>query len=227
MRSRRLIGAPVKGSPKAPLLPIASALLSLVPFATVSLPLPLLLVVAPLLVPVVLPLVPVPPPAVVPVPVLPPAVAPPAPAVVSPLVVPPVPAVVSPLVVPPVPAVVSPLVVPPVLPAVVPPLVVPPVLPAVVPPLPPVLPGVEHSVLVMVFVSRVTAPFRASRRPATVALVLAVMEASASTVPAKLVVVPSVAELPTCQKTLQGSAPLTRRTALPDPVLRVLPALKT
>jgi hypothetical protein len=39
--------------------------------------------------------------------------------------------------------------------------------------------------------------------------------------------VPSVAELPTCQKTLQGLAPLIRSTRLADAVIKVEPAWKT
>ena len=38
---------------------------------------------------------------------------------------------------------------------------------------------------------------------------------------------PSVAELPTCQKTLADWAPLSRFTPLPDAVMRVDAALKT
>ena len=57
---------------------------------------------------------------------------------------------------------------------------------------------------VIVFVSRVTAPFRASMRPSTVARVVRVMLVSAIRVPSKLDAVPSVAELPTCQNTLQA-----------------------
>jgi hypothetical protein len=52
---------------------------------------------------------------------------------------------------------------------------------------------------VIVFVSRVTAPFRASARPIIVAPVVIVMLVRAMTLPWKLVVVPNVAELPTCQ----------------------------
>ena len=46
---------------------------------------------------------------------------------------------------------------------------------------------------------RLTAPLRASRRPMTVAPLLSEMLASAITLPWNAVVVPSVAELPTCQ----------------------------
>ena len=52
--------------------------------------------------------------------------------------------------------------------------------------------------------SNVTAPVRAKRAPLLVAPVVAVMLASARTFPLKLLVVPSVAELPTCQTAPQG-----------------------
>jgi hypothetical protein len=70
--------------------------------------------------------------------------------------------------------------------------------------------GGVHVDLVMVFVSRVTAPLRAKSLPSTVAPVVAVMLVSARMVPRNLVPVPRVAELPTCQKTLQDCAPLIR-----------------
>ena len=50
---------------------------------------------------------------------------------------------------------------------------------------------------------------------------------SAITVPTNRVVVPMVAELPTCQKTLHGSAPLMSTTELAEPVISVEPAWKT
>ena len=56
--------------------------------------------------------------------------------------------------------------------------------------------------------------------------VFAVTEVSARTVPTNCVPVPSVAELPTCQNTLHGSAPLIRLTVLSDAVIRVVPAWK-
>ena len=46
-------------------------------------------------------------------------------------------------------------------------------------------------------------------------------------VPSKVEPVPSVAELPTCQKTLQAWAPLMRLTVLPEAVMSVEPAWKT
>ena len=45
-------------------------------------------------------------------------------------------------------------------------------------------------------------------------------------VPINVVVVSRVAELLTCQKTLQGCAPLTKATVAPGAVTRVLPDLK-
>jgi hypothetical protein len=61
----------------------------------------------------------------------------------------------------------------------------------------------------------------------TVALVVAVMDASARIVPTMDESVPSVAELPTCQNTLQGSAPLVSTTVLFDAVINVAADLKT
>jgi hypothetical protein len=79
---------------------------------------------------------------------------------------------------------------------------------------------------VTVLESNVTAPIRASSRPSTVALWSAVIEARAMTVPARVESTPSVDELPTCQKTLQAWAPLTRSTLLSVAVMRVDPAWK-
>ena len=75
-------------------------------------------------------------------------------------------------------------------------------------------------------VSRDTEPLRASARPAMVALVFAVIDVRARMVPVKLVPVPSVAELPTCQKTLHGEAPLISATVLPEAVINVDPTWK-
>ena len=47
------------------------------------------------------------------------------------------------------------------------------------------------------------------------------MEVKAKTVPANDVLVPRVAELPTCQNTLQACAPLIRLTALEGAVIKV------
>jgi len=83
-----------------------------------------------------------------------------------------------------------------------------------------------HAETAIVLVSIVTAPFRANAAPVMVAPVFRVMLVSARIVPWKAVVVPRVAELPTCQKTLHARAPPVRTTLLPDPVMRVLPAWK-
>jgi hypothetical protein len=63
---------------------------------------------------------------------------------------------------------------------------------------PPQLPTTETTLL-----SSVTAPVRAKRAPSLVAPVFRVMLASARMFPLKSVVVPSVAELPTCQNAPQ------------------------
>jgi hypothetical protein len=77
---------------------------------------------------------------------------------------------------------------------------------------------------VMVLSLSVTAPVWACTRPLRVAPVLSVAEASARIVPTNAVDVPKVAELPTCQKTLQACAPPSSVTALPDAVTRDEPA---
>ena len=64
--------------------------------------------------------------------------------------------------------------------------------------------GVTHVALVIVFVSNVTAPLRASTRPSTLAPVVRVADVKAKIFPLKVEFAPSVAELPTCQKTLQA-----------------------
>ena len=79
---------------------------------------------------------------------------------------------------------------------------------------------------VIVLVSRETWPLRASIRPSTVAPVWRVMLVRAMTVPTKVVVGPMVAELPTCQNTLQGWADPTSSTRLLVAVSRVEPAWK-
>ena len=79
---------------------------------------------------------------------------------------------------------------------------------------------------VILLLSRVTAPFRANTRPATVALVCTVAEVNARMLPTKVVSVPRVAELPTCQKTLHGDAPPISLTVLLDAVIKVDPAWK-
>ena len=80
--------------------------------------------------------------------------------------------------------------------------------------------------LVMVSVSNVTAPFMACNRPSTVTPVVSVIEVKARMVPLKVEPVPSVAELPTCQKMLHDWVPLMRLTLLPDAVVSVEPIWK-
>jgi hypothetical protein len=90
------------------------------------------------------------------------------------------------------------------------------------------IPGGGHPVgTVIVLVSRVTAAVEARSRPAIVAPVVAVIDWSASIVPWNCAVVPNVAELPTCQKTLQAVAPPEMRTFVPEPIVSVLAAWKT
>src|SRR5688572_27567136 len=86
--------------------------------------------------------------------------------------------------------------------------------------------SVAQAAALTLLASKVTAPLRASSRPSTLALVLAVIEARAMTVPAKVEPTPSVDELPTCQKTLQAWAPLMRLTRLSVAVMRVEAAWK-
>jgi hypothetical protein len=79
---------------------------------------------------------------------------------------------------------------------------------------------------VMVLVSNVTAPTRASNLPSTVASVTTVIDAWARMVPLKIERVAIVAEEPTCQKTLEALAPLMRLTTLSVAVTSVDAALK-
>jgi hypothetical protein len=78
-----------------------------------------------------------------------------------------------------------------------------------------------------VFVSKVTAPFNAYNPPFEVTPVVTVMDARATTFPCKAEYVPRVAELPTCQKTLQALAPFTNKTSEYEAVVRVDPIWKT
>lgn len=80
---------------------------------------------------------------------------------------------------------------------------------------------------VNVFVSRVTEPLRARALPSTVALVAAEIEVSARMFPTNVVPVPRVAELPTCQKTLQPCAPLISLTLLEVAVVNAEPIWNT
>ena len=86
---------------------------------------------------------------------------------------------------------------------------------------------------VMMLLSRVTAPFMASARPPwpdpptpMVAPVFMVMLVIARMLPWKSVVVPSVAELATCQNTAHAPAPLISSTVYADAVVSVLPIWK-
>jgi hypothetical protein len=74
--------------------------------------------------------------------------------------------------------------------------------------------------VVMVLASSVTAPFRTRTRPWTVAPVFSVAEVSAMMVPTKVLAELSVAELPTCQNTLQAWAPFSSCTTLFDATTR-------
>jgi hypothetical protein len=73
----------------------------------------------------------------------------------------------------------------------------------------------------MALVSNVTAAIRANTLPSTRAPVFTVIDWSAIMIPLNTEFVPSVAELPTCQKTLEALPPPLRMTWLPGPVVRV------
>jgi hypothetical protein len=81
-----------------------------------------------------------------------------------------------------------------------------------------------HVGTVMTLLSRVTAPLRAKTRPLTSAPVLSVMDVSAINEPLNWLVVPRVAELPTCQKTWHACAPFSSTTRLPVAATNVEPA---
>jgi hypothetical protein len=70
---------------------------------------------------------------------------------------------------------------------------------------------VAHVDVIMSFI-KVTSPFRASTRPFTVTPPARVIDVRAMMVPPNVEPDPRVAELVTCQKTLQGSAPLMNLT---------------
>src|SRR5581483_1115332 len=73
---------------------------------------------------------------------------------------------------------------------------------------------------VMASLIRVTSPFLASARPFTLTPLFIVIDVRARMVPPKVEPDPSVAELVTCQKTLQGCAPLMKLTELDEAVTR-------
>src|ERR1700730_5362733 len=79
---------------------------------------------------------------------------------------------------------------------------------------------------VIVLVSRVTAPLMASSLPSIVVPVVTVIEVRARTFPWRAELVPSVAELPTTQKTFDACAPLIRFTLLAAAVMSVDAAWK-
>jgi hypothetical protein len=85
--------------------------------------------------------------------------------------------------------------------------------------------GATHEAKDTLLLSIVTAPFRARTLPETVVLVKRLMLVSARIFPTKVVPVPSVAELPTCQKSLHCCPPLMRSTDELLPVISVLPTL--
>jgi hypothetical protein len=74
-------------------------------------------------------------------------------------------------------------------------------------------------------VSMVTAPLRARTLPATVVSVSRLMLVNARIFPTNVVLVPKVAELPTCQKSLQTCPPLMSRIDELLPVMSVLATL--
>jgi hypothetical protein len=83
----------------------------------------------------------------------------------------------------------------------------------------------EHPLIMVSLPLIVTAPFLASARPVRVPP-LSVMLANAIIFPAKLLPVCMVAEVPTCQNTLQGNAPPAKATMAPVAVVRVRPIWK-
>lgn len=83
--------------------------------------------------------------------------------------------------------------------------------------------GVVQAGTVMTSSSRVTAPLRASARPIIVSPVVTVIDCSARIFPWNAEFVPSVAELPTCQYTLQACAPLVSKMWLDELVMSVEP----
>jgi len=78
-----------------------------------------------------------------------------------------------------------------------------------------------------VLVFNVVAPLSANARPETLVPVFSAMLVNARMFPTNRVPVPSVAELPTCQYTLQGEAPLIRSTEALLAVVSVLPIWNT
>jgi hypothetical protein len=81
--------------------------------------------------------------------------------------------------------------------------------------------AVSQPGMVKVLLSRLTWPLRASARPATTVFVVTEIDVRAMIVPTKSEFVPSVAELPTCQKTWHAWAPLITLMSLAEAVIRV------
>src|ERR1700712_242840 len=81
---------------------------------------------------------------------------------------------------------------------------------------PPTVVSVLHVGEVITLAGRLTAATLARKRPWRAAPVFMVMLWSAITVPTKELPVPNVAELPTCQNTLHGLAPLIRTIELAE-----------
>ena len=86
--------------------------------------------------------------------------------------------------------------------------------------------GVAQLGRVILFLSKVTWPFRAIARPDTVLPVSKSTSVSAMMVPTNVVLVSSVAELVTCQNTLQGRASPMRATVLSGAVIKAEPTWK-
>ena len=86
--------------------------------------------------------------------------------------------------------------------------------------------GTAQIALETIFVSNVTAAFRASTLPFMFAPVVSVIDVNARIFPCNVEFVPKVAELPTCQETLHACASLIRDTTLALAVVSVEPILK-
>lgn len=78
-----------------------------------------------------------------------------------------------------------------------------------------------HDGAVKVSLISVTAPFLAKARPSTDTPLFNVIEVRARMLPTNTELLPRVAELPTCQKTLQAWAPPISDTTLADAVVKV------
>jgi hypothetical protein len=86
--------------------------------------------------------------------------------------------------------------------------------------------GVRHAEGEIVLSIIVTAPLIARTRPLTTAASSSVIDVRARIVPMKFVEEPSVAELPTSQKTLHACAPFSSTTEADDAVVSVVPACR-